>query len=94
MLQIVDHFEISCLGALFSWLEKPRNFMGWDLNWILCLGWKKWIDGNPLEHLPYSPDLTPCDFSAFPIMKRELRGKKFQSDQQSAAHFWEVGGAL
>jgi hypothetical protein len=28
MLQIVDHFEISCLGALFSWLEKPRNFMG------------------------------------------------------------------
>jgi hypothetical protein len=28
MLQTVDHFEISCLGAPFSWLEKPRNRMG------------------------------------------------------------------
>jgi hypothetical protein len=27
MLQTVDHFEISCLGAPFSWLEKPRNLM-------------------------------------------------------------------
>jgi len=28
VLQTVDHFEISCLRALFSWLEKPRNCMG------------------------------------------------------------------
>jgi len=27
-------------------------------------------------------------------MKRGLWGKKFQSDQQSAAHFWDVGGVL
>jgi hypothetical protein len=25
---------------------------------------------------PYSPDLAPCNFWAFPTMKRELRGKK------------------
>jgi hypothetical protein len=25
----------------------------------------------------YSPDLAPCDFWAFPTMKRELQGKKF-----------------
>jgi hypothetical protein len=30
VLQTVDHFEISCLGAPFSWLEKPRNRMGRD----------------------------------------------------------------
>jgi hypothetical protein len=24
----------------------------------------------------WSPDLAPCDFCAFPTMKRELRGKK------------------
>jgi histone-lysine N-methyltransferase SETMAR len=30
------------------------------------------IGGTPLEHLPYSPDLAPCDFWAFPTMKREL----------------------
>jgi hypothetical protein len=28
LLQTIDHFEISCLRALFSWLEKPINFMG------------------------------------------------------------------
>jgi hypothetical protein len=39
-------------------------------------------------------DLNPCNFWAFPTMKRELRGKKFQSDQQSAACFQEVGGAV
>jgi hypothetical protein len=41
MLQTVDHFKISCFGAPFSWLEKPRNRMEWDLNWILCSAWKK-----------------------------------------------------
>jgi hypothetical protein len=28
VLQTVDHVEISCLRAPFSWLEKPRNRMG------------------------------------------------------------------
>jgi hypothetical protein len=32
VLQAVDLFEISCLGAPFSWLEKPRNRMGRDLD--------------------------------------------------------------
>jgi hypothetical protein len=32
VLQTVDHFVISCLGAPFSWLEKPRYRMGRDLN--------------------------------------------------------------
>jgi hypothetical protein len=31
---------------------------------------------------------------AFPTMKRELQGKKFRSDQWSAACFQEVGGKL
>jgi hypothetical protein len=56
-LQTVDHFEISCLRAPFSWLEKPRKGMERDLNWILCSAWKKWIDGNLLERPPYSPDI-------------------------------------
>jgi hypothetical protein len=42
----------------------------------------------------FNSDLAPCDFWAFPTMKRELRGKKFLSDQRSAARFREVGGAL
>jgi hypothetical protein len=32
VLQTVDHFQISCLGAPFSWLEKTKNCMKRDLN--------------------------------------------------------------
>jgi hypothetical protein len=32
------------------------------------------IGGTPLEQPPYSPDLAPCDFWAYPTMKMELRG--------------------
>jgi hypothetical protein len=42
----------------------------------------------------FNSDLAPCDFWAFQTMKREFRGKKFRSDQRSAARFREVGGAL
>jgi hypothetical protein len=42
----------------------------------------------------FSSDLILCDFWAFSTMKRELQGKKFQSDQWSAVCFQEVGGAL
>jgi hypothetical protein len=63
MLQTVDHFKISCLlEAPFSWLEKPRNRMERDLNWILCSAWKKWIDGTPLEYPLYRPNLAPMRF--------------------------------
>jgi hypothetical protein len=82
VLQTVDHFEISCLGAHFSRLEKPRNRMGQDLNCILCSAWKKWSCETPSEHPPYSPDLAPCDFWAFSTMKRELKGKKFRCDKE------------
>jgi hypothetical protein len=57
-------------------------------------GLEKRIGGTPLEHPPYSSDLAPCDFWVFPTMERELRSKKFRSDQRSAARFREVGGAL
>jgi hypothetical protein len=30
VLQTIEHFKISCLAAPFSWLEKPRNYMGQD----------------------------------------------------------------
>jgi hypothetical protein len=95
VLQTVDQFEISCLGAPFSWLEKAqKSHGGRDLNWVLCSAWEKWIGGTPSEHPLYSPDIAPCDFWAFTTMKREPRGKKFRSDQRSAARFREVGGAL
>jgi hypothetical protein len=73
---------------------KVQKLHGASMNWILCSAWKKWISETPLEHPPYRPDLTPCDFWAFPTMKREPQSKKFRSHQRSAARFREVGGAL
>jgi hypothetical protein len=94
VLQTVDHFEISCLGAPFSWLEKPRNRMGRDLDCMAdgLMGFHRSIFSN--SNKEFNSDLAPCDFWAFASMKREFRSKKFPSDQGSAAHFREVGGAL
>ncbi len=30
-----------------------------------------------LQHPPYSPDLAPCDFWAFPVLKKQIRGQRF-----------------
>jgi hypothetical protein len=38
-------------------------------------------------NIELNSDLAPYDYWAFPTMKRELRGKKFRSDQRSAAPF-------
>jgi hypothetical protein len=86
VLQTVDNFKISCLGALFSWLEKPRNRMGWHLD---CMAN---VSNFYKPNTEFNSDLGPCDFWAFPTMKTELRDK-FPSDHLSASHFREVGGA-
>jgi hypothetical protein len=77
VLQTVKHFEISCLGAPFSWLEKPRNRMRRDLNCMadVLVGFYQSTFSKPSAEL--NSHLTPCDFRAFPTMKRKLPGKKF-----------------
>jgi hypothetical protein len=85
VLQTVDHFEIFCLGAPFSW----RN-LGCMAD--VLMGFHR--STFSMSNAEFNSDLAPCNFWAFPTMKRELRGKKFRSDQRSAARFREVGGAL
>jgi hypothetical protein len=94
VLQIVDRFDISCIETPFSWLEKPRNRLGRDLDCMVdvLMGFHRSTFSKPKT--VFNSDLAPCDFWAFPTMKKELRGKKFRSNQWSAAHFREVGGAL
>jgi hypothetical protein len=80
VLQTVDHFEISFLGAPSSWQEKPRNRMGQGLDCMadVLMGFHR--STFPKPNTEFSSDLAPCDFWAFQIVKRELRGKKFRSD--------------
>jgi len=40
------------------------------------------IGRTALKHPPYSLDLAPCDFWAFPTLKRQLRRKRFYSDDE------------
>jgi histone-lysine N-methyltransferase SETMAR len=43
-----------------------------------------------MEHPPYSPDLSPCDFWLFPKLKEPLRGKDFSSDEDLQGAMYEV----
>jgi hypothetical protein len=76
VLQTVDHFEISCLGAPFPLLEKPRNCVGQVLDCMadVLMGFNRSTFSKP------NTDLIPCEYWAFRTMKREFRGKKFPSD--------------
>lgn len=38
-----------------------------------------------VEHPPYSPDMAPSDYYLFPNLKRDLRGRKFSSDEELQA---------
>ena len=34
------------------------------------------------QNLPYSPDLSPCDFFLFPKLKKQLRGIRFNDNNE------------
>jgi hypothetical protein len=68
--------------------------MGRDLDCMadILMGFHRYAFSKPKTE--FNSYLGQCDFWAFPTMNMELRGKKFQSDQRSAASFREVGGVL
>jgi hypothetical protein len=61
--------------------------MEWDLDCMadVLMGFHRSNFSKP--NTEYNSDLDPYDFWAFPTMKKELRGKKFRSDQRSTARF-------
>jgi hypothetical protein len=73
---------------------KPRNRMVRDLDCMadVLMGFHQSTFSKPKTE--FNSYLAPCYSWAFPTVKGELGGKKFRSDQQSAARFREVGGAL
>jgi hypothetical protein len=77
VLQTVDHFEISCLRAPSSWLKKPRNRMGRDLDCMADVLKEFHRSTFSKPNTEFNSDLVPCDFWAFPTIKREFQGKKF-----------------
>ena len=40
------------------------------------------LDITGVLHPPYSPDLSPCDYWLFPLIKRELGYKRYSSREE------------
>jgi histone-lysine N-methyltransferase SETMAR len=45
-----------------------------------------------LDHTPYSPDLSPCDYHMFGPLKKTLKGRQFISDEavREAVEQWFI----
>jgi hypothetical protein len=43
-----------------------------------------------IPHLPYSPDLAPCDFFLFPKMKLKVKGRRFDTIEEIQAESQRV----
>jgi hypothetical protein len=54
VLQTAHQFEISCLGAPFSWLEKPRNRMRRDVDYVadVLMGFHRSTPSNHEKEAP------------------------------------------
>jgi hypothetical protein len=65
VLQTVDHFEIYCLGAPFSWLEKSRYRMGQDLDCMadVLMGFHRSTFSKP--NTEFNSHLAPMRFLGF-----------------------------
>lgn len=48
-------------------------------NMLQKFGWET------LQHPPYSPDLSLCYFQIFGSLKEDIRGRRFQSDEEMQA---------
>jgi hypothetical protein len=68
-LQTVDHFEISYLGAPFSWLENSRNRMGRNLDCMadVLMGFHRSTFSKP--NTEFNSYLAPFDFEVINVLQ-------------------------
>jgi hypothetical protein len=62
VLQTVDYFKISCLGAPFSCLEKPRNRMGQDSDCMAEVLMEFQSSTFSKLNTEFNSDLALCNF--------------------------------
>jgi hypothetical protein len=78
VLQTVDHQEISYFGSPSSWLKKPRNFMGRDLDCManVLLRFHRSTFSKP--NTEFNSGLAQCDFWAFLTLERSSEPRNFE----------------
>ena len=92
--QLTELFQIETDAVIytdqFTWYNKKRPSKGWSGVHLLhdnaashkCEVIKSFLASEKvkvLNHLPYSSDLSPCDFFLFPRLKKMLSGNKYMS---------------
>lgn len=86
-----EYYSNVLRGPLKAKLKKKRPLyqdFGWKLHHdnapahrsMICQRTIEELGVEIMVHPPYSPDLAPCDFHLFPEVKKELRGRRFESD--------------
>ncbi|KAF2905400.1 hypothetical protein ILUMI_00770 [Ignelater luminosus] len=85
-----------CLTQVVKQLKKLRPRSGMDTWYFhhdnarphaarLMQGFLENAGLKLLAQPPYSPDLAPCDFGLFPLVKDKLKGRKFRTDEELLA---------
>ena len=72
--------------------EEKKSFFIWKpiISYIKhCTGKKHKLGFKSLPHPPYSPNLAPSDYYLSPNLKRRLRGRHFESNEEDE---WETEG--
>ena len=92
--QLTELFQIETDAVIytdqFTWYNKKRPSKGWSGVHLLhdnasshkCEVIKSFLASEKvkvLNHLPYSSDLSTCDFFLFPRLKKMLSGNKYMS---------------
>jgi hypothetical protein len=93
VLQTVDRFQIYCLGAPFSWLEKPRNRMGRDLYCManVLMGFHQSTFSKPRQEI--SESSTVCSTfsrSAWSVVRSASLVKGGTSKKRPSPHLHKV----
>ena len=63
--------------GIIPWQENARPHTA-----NLVMGKVQIIGWETLQHPPYSPDLSPCDFHIFGDLKKDIGGNLFHSEKE------------
>jgi hypothetical protein len=104
-LQRFTNFSKTFCKPFITWkfLAFLFRFHGWKISEIawgrdpdcmadVLMGFYRSTFSKP--NTEFNSDLVPMKFLGFSNHEKEFRGKKFRSDQLSAARFRDLGGAL
>ena len=73
-------YKNSVLKKVKEFYNKKRPSKGWSgVHLLHDNAYSHKCEVKVLNHPPYSPDLSPCDFFLFPRLKKMLSGNKYMS---------------